>query len=62
MGDFQFQLWHRKSLEDVTPIFTTGNKAEQTENQQLFFTDQGSKFVGQTATAKSEERGEYREL
>lgn len=62
MRDFQFQLWHRKSLEVVTPIFTTGNKAEQTENQQLFFTDQGSEVVGQTATAKSEERGEYREL
>lgn len=49
-------------MEVVTPIFTTGNKGEQTENQQLFLTHKGSEVAGQTATAKSGEIGEYREL
>lgn len=52
--DWQFQLWHVKSLEFFTP-FLQQEKAEQTETQWLFRTHERTEFAGQTTAPKSEE-------
>lgn len=35
-GSPECPVWHVNNLDVITPILTTGKKAEQTENQQLF--------------------------
>lgn len=56
MPDFQFQLPHVKSLETITPIFTTRKMLNKLKTSDFSWTYQRTEDAGQLATLKSGDR------
>lgn len=62
VADFWFQLQHVKRLEIITPVLQQETQLNRLKINDFSWTHQRIEVTKQTATPKSGERGNYREL